>query len=88
MKDKDYMDKIKSYDNNELVKQYNRNKKRKLSNNAFLGAVAIVALFIFPPCALATLGVSAFRTYHINKNNESIEKETEYRDMVLRKTRR
>ena len=88
MKNKDYMDNLNRMTNDELAEQHSINKKRIIGNNAFLGAITIGSLIAFPPIALATLGVSAFRTYHISKNNESIEKEAEDRGMVLKKTRK
>ena len=88
MDEKNYMENLTRMTDSELAKRYTLNKKRIVGNNAFLGAVAVGSLFVCPPVAIATLGVSAFRTYHINKNNQSIEKEAEDRGMVLKKTRK
>ncbi len=88
MDEKNYMENISRMTDIELKKRYNINKKRIIGNNAFLGAITVGSLFVFPPAAIAILGVSAFRSYHINKNNQSIEKEAEDRGMVLKKTRK
>lgn len=85
---KNYMENISRMTDIELEKRYNINKKRIIGNNAFLGAITVGSLFVFPSATIATLGVSVFRTYHINKNNQSIEKEAEGRGMVLKKARK
>lgn len=87
MDNRNYMDNIGRMTDVELEKRYNFNKKRIIGNNAFLGAVTVASLITFPPVAIATLGVSAFRTYFINKNNQVIEKEAEDRGIVLKRAR-
>lgn len=72
----------------ELEEQYDMNNKRIIGNGAFLGAVTGISLFAFPPVAVATLGVGAFRTYFIKRNNKLIEEEAHDRGMVLKKTKK
>ena len=88
MNEKNYLNNLPHMTNEELSERYNTNKKRIIGNNAFLGAVTVGSLFVFPPVSIATLGVGAFRTYFINKNNQSIEQEAKERGMVLKKTRK
>lgn len=88
MNEKKYMENLAHMTDIELAKRYNTNKKRIIGNNAFLGAVTIGSLFVFPPVAIVILGVSAFRTYHINRNNQMVEKEAENRSMVSKKARK
>lgn len=88
MNERNYMDNLPQMTDEELAERYDINKKRIIGNNAFLGAVTVASLVAFPPAAIATLGVSAFRTYFINKNNQSIEKEAEERGMVLKRVRK
>lgn len=59
-----------------------------IGNHAFLGAITGISLFAYPPAVLTILGVGAFRIYHINRNSKLIEKETNARGMVLKKTRK
>ncbi len=84
MNTKNYLKNINLMTDTELENRYNINKKRVVGNNVFLGAITIGGLFIFPPSAIATLGVSAFRTYFINKNNQKLEKEAEDRGVSIK----
>ena len=79
------LDKMKSL---ELKEQYDINNKRIVGNVAFLGAVTGISLFAFPPAAVATLGIGAFRTYYIKRNNRLIEEEANNRGMVLKKIKK
>ena len=79
------LDKMKSL---ELKEQYDINNKRIVGNVAFLGAVTGISLFAFPPAAVATLGIGAFRTYYIKRNNRLIEEEANNCGMVLKKIRK
>lgn len=88
MNQDEYKDYINQMSNDELDKNYDLNKKRIIGNNAFLGAVTVGSLLVFPPAAIATLGVGAFRTYFINRNNKLIEEEAQDRGMVLKKTKK
>ncbi len=88
MNERNYMNNLHQMTDEQLKERYSTNKKRIVGNNAFLGAITIASLFAFPPAVVATLGVGAFRTYFINKNNKSIEKEVEERGMLLKKTRK
>ena len=72
----------------ELEEQYDMNNKRIIGKGAFLGAVTGISLFAFPPVAVATLGVGAFRTYYIKRNNRLIEEEANNRGMVLKKIKK
>ena len=72
----------------ELEEQYDMNNKRIIGNGVFLGAVTGISLFAFPPVAVATLGVGAFRTYYIKRNNRLIEEEANNRGMVLKKIKK
>ena len=74
MKEKDYIENITRMSNDDIVEKYDSNIKRLVCYYAFLVTVTVGSLFICSPVALATLGVSTFRTYHINKNNELLEK--------------
>lgn len=88
MNEKDYKNNIDNMSDSELEERYSLNKRRMIGNNAFLGTITGISLFAYPPAALATLGVSVFRTYHISKNNKLLEKEANDRGMVLKKTRK
>ena len=88
MNDKNYMDNLPQMTDEELAERYSINKKRIIGNNSFLGAVTVASLVVCPPAAIATLGISAFRTYFINKNNQAIEKEAEDRGMILKKIKK
>ncbi len=79
MNTKNYLKNINLMTDTELENRYNINKKRIIGNNVFLGTITIGGLFIFSPSAIATLGVSAFRTYYINKNNQKLESEVRKR---------
>ncbi len=87
MDNRNYMANIGRMTDVELEKRYNFNKKRIVYDNAFLGGVTVASLVAFPPAAIATIGVSVFGTFFINKNNRVIEKEAEDRGMILKKAR-
>lgn len=88
MNQEEYKNYINQMSNDELDENYDLNKKRIIGNNAFLGAVTVGSLLVFPPAAIATLGVGAFRTYFITRNNKLIEEEAHDRGMVLKKVKR
>ncbi len=79
MNERNYMNNLPQMTDEELAERYNINKKRIIGNSTFLGAITVSSLFVFPPASIAILGVGAFRTYFINKNKQSIEKEAEGR---------
>ena len=72
----------------ELEEQYDMNNKRIIGNGAVLGAITGISLLAFPPAAIAILGVGAFRTYYIKRNNDLIEQEANERGMVLKKIKK